>query len=130
MTMPEGAKSENATLLVVDDDHQLRTFCGKCLARNGFRVLEGDDGLEALVIAASHAGPIDVLITDLELPRIRGTELGQLFKALWPSIRVLYISGGSNSAVRAELGPDGAFLEKPFPPDTLVKTVGRLLEAD
>jgi two-component system cell cycle sensor histidine kinase/response regulator CckA len=127
MIVPELTNTETATVLVVDDDHQLRSFCGKCLSRNGFRVLQGDDGLEALLIAASHGRPIDVLITDIELPRIRGTELAQAFKLLWPRTRVLYISGSSDAALHSELEASGSFLQKPFPPDTLIKTVGRML---
>ena len=88
-------------------------------------VLEGDNGFEALLLAASHDGPIDVLITDLEMPRIRGTELANVFKAVWPTVRVLFISG---SEPMADVGSDCAFLPKPFVPDALLKTIGEVLD--
>ena len=115
---------ETATVLVVDDDQQIRKFCEKCLSRNGFSVLEGDDGLEALLIAASHGKPIDILITDIELPRIRGTELGRVFRLLWPHTKVLYVSG---SCQASELGPHDTLLSKPFPPEALDETVEKML---
>jgi len=118
--------AEAPTVLVVDDDQQLRKFCEKCLSRNGLRVLEGDDGLDALLIAASHSRPIDILITDIELPRIRGTELGRIFKLLWPHTKVLYVSG---SCQPAELGPNDTLLSKPFPPEALGETVEKMLSA-
>jgi DNA-binding response OmpR family regulator len=118
--------AEAATVLVVDHDQQLRKFCEKCLSRNGFSVLEGDDGLEALLIAASHGKPIDILITDIELPRIRGTELGRVFRLLWPHTKVLYVSG---SCQASELGPDDTLLSKPFRPEALDETVEKLLSA-
>jgi PleD family two-component response regulator len=62
------ASSETITLLVIDDDSQVRAFYLKCLVRAGFRVLEADNGLEALITASNHHGLIDLLITDVELP--------------------------------------------------------------
>jgi DNA-binding NtrC family response regulator len=129
MTVPKLTSTESATLLVVDDDHQLRKFCGKCLTQNGFKVLEGGDGLEALLIAMSHGRPVDVLITDLELPRLRGTELVRAFKLLWPGTRVLYMSGSSDATIQSELGAGKAFLTKPFPPEALVGSVCRILSS-
>jgi CheY-like chemotaxis protein len=129
MARPKRTSTESAILLVVDDDHEQRKFCGRCLSRNGFRVLEGDDGLEALLIAMSHGRPIDVLITDVELPSIRGTELGKVFKLIWPRTKVLYISGSSDAAIHSELELDGTLLSKPFSPEALVKSVGRMLSA-
>jgi len=129
MEQPEYTNPEAATVLVVDDDHQLLTFCGKCLSRHGFRVLQVDDGLQALLVAASHGRPIDILITDVELPGIRGTELGDVFKLIWPHTKVLYMSGSLDGSILSELRFDRNFLPKPFPPDALVKTVDRILAA-
>jgi two-component system cell cycle sensor histidine kinase/response regulator CckA len=91
--MPGPASVNLTTVLLVDDDDQLRPFCRDWLDENGFRVLEAKNGLEALLVAANHDGAIDVLITDLEMPRISGTELARVFKAIWPTISVLYLSG-------------------------------------
>jgi two-component system, cell cycle sensor histidine kinase and response regulator CckA len=117
------------TVLLVDDDDQLRMFCRDCLAGGGFRVLEGDSGLEALVVASDYGGAIDVLLTDVELPGISGIELGRVFSVLYPTICVLYMSGSTCESVRAELDSDGAFLPKPFLPVALLKSVGAALDA-
>jgi two-component system, cell cycle sensor histidine kinase and response regulator CckA len=127
MELPENTNPEAATVLVVDDDHQLLTFCGNCLSRHGFTVLQVDDGLQALLIAASHGRPIDILVTDIELPGIRGTELGDVFKLIWPHTKVLYMSGSLDRSVQLELRLHRNFLPKPFLPDALVKTVDRML---
>jgi DNA-binding NtrC family response regulator len=129
MRLPERAKTETVTVLVVDGDSHVRKFCEDCLSRNGFSVLQGDDGLEAVLIAASHRKPIDILITEVELPRMRGTELGEVFKLLWPRTRVLYVSGPSDASIYSELEPDAMFLPKPFAPEALVESVGKMLSA-
>lgn len=117
------------TILLVDDDDQLRMFCRDCLAGSGFRVLEGDSGLEALVVASNYGGAIDILLTDLEMPAIGGIELGRVIRAIYPTISVLYMSGSICESVRAELDSDGAFLPKPFLAGTLLKRIGAALDA-
>ena len=114
------------TVLVIDDDDHVRKLCCRCLAGAGFRVLDADNGFDALLIAAKHDGRIDMLITDVEMPQIDGPELVQAFQALWPATKVLFISG-CNDAGRAELNPEAAFLEKPFTPQKLVRTVDSAL---
>jgi two-component system, cell cycle sensor histidine kinase and response regulator CckA len=129
MTVQEPDSSDNVTLLVIDDDSQLRALCRKCLVRAGFRVLEADSGLEALLVASNYEGLIDLLITDVELPHISGPEVAEAFKALWPRTRVLFISGSYSESARGDLGLDAAFLPKPFLQDKLLKTVGSLVAA-
>jgi two-component system, cell cycle sensor histidine kinase and response regulator CckA len=116
----------STTVLLVDDDDQLRTFCRDRLAEKGFNVLEGDNGLEALLVAVNHDGTIDLLITDLEMPKISGDKLAQVLKAMRPTISVLYMSG---AACQFELEPDCTFLPKPFLPDALLKLIGEALDA-
>jgi two-component system cell cycle sensor histidine kinase/response regulator CckA len=131
MTMPTLTSANPTTILLVEDDDHVRTFCRDCLTQYGFRVLEGDNGLEALLVAATHDGAIDLLITDFEMPRISGTELAHVFKASWPSVSVLYISGSSCEDTRADLECDCDFavLPKPFLPGALLKTIAEVLEA-
>jgi two-component system, cell cycle sensor histidine kinase and response regulator CckA len=117
------------TALLVDDDDQLRTFCRDLLVKNGFRVLESDNGFEALLVAANHDGAVDILIADLEMPRISGIELAHVFKAIWPTTCVLYISGSLCESTQAELDADFAYLRKPFLPGTFLKTIGKVLDA-
>lgn len=117
--MPPMNSCSFITVLVVDDDDHLRKHCTNLLAASGFRVLEADNGMEALLIAAQHSGVIDLVITDLAMPRIGGAELGKAFKEIWPRINVLYISGSPVDG----LPPDSPFLQKPFGPDALVDAV-------
>ena len=127
--MPGPASVNPTTVLLVDDDDQLRMFCRDCLANNGFRVLEGDNGLEALLVAWSYDGAIDVLLTDLEMPGINGIELAGVLKAICPTLSVLYMSGSSYEPIRTELDSDCAFLPKPFLPGALLKTMEEALDA-
>lgn len=129
MTMPAPANVNLTTVLLVDDDDQSRKFCRDCLVEYGFRVLEGDCGLEALLAAANYDAAIDILITDLEMPRINGIDLAVVFKEIWPAMSVLFISGSPNESIRGDLDFDYAFLPKPFLPGTLLKTLAEVLEA-
>jgi two-component system cell cycle sensor histidine kinase/response regulator CckA len=122
-TMPPRTKLDPITILLVDDDDQVREFCRNLLAANGFRVLEADNGLEALLVATQHQGSIHLLITDLVMPRISGVKLGQVFQEIWPGVNVLYISGSPRETVGVGLPSDCAFLPKPFVPSALVKAV-------
>ena len=117
------------TLLLVDDDDQVRRIYREVLAANGFRVLEADNGMEAILIAAEQQGAIDLLITDLEMPRIGGAKLASAFRKIWPRVNVLYISGSPEDVSAAQLSSDCAFLPKPFGPEALVDAVDELLEA-
>ena len=128
MTMPAPANVDLTTILLVDDDDQSRKFCRDCLTEYGFRVLEGDCGLEALLAAANYDGAIDVLITDLEMPRINGVDLAVLFKEIWPAMSVLFISGSPSESIRGDLGFEYTFLPKPFLPGALLKTIAQVLE--
>jgi len=123
MTVPHRTGSDAPTLLIVDDNSELRGLCQACLRLSGFRVLEAEDGFEALLVASQHEGCIDVLITDIQMPRIRGTDLSRILKMLRPKIRVLYISGSSDESIQPTPSSEEFFLPKPFSPKELVQTV-------
>lgn len=86
------------------------------LCQNGYRVLEASDGMEALTIIDSYAGSIDILVTDVRMPRLSGLDLIRDLKPRRPGTRVLAISGWTD----AVLDPGIAFLQKPFTPATLL----------
>jgi len=117
-------RSGPMTVLLVDDDDQVRGFCRSLLAANGFTVLEAHNGLEALLTSVQHHGAIHLLITDLVMPGINGAELGQTFSRLWPSVNVLYMSGSPRETVGDQLPADCVFLPKPFIPDALLQAIG------
>ena len=117
------------SILLVDDDDQLRGLCRNSLAAYGFRVIEAHNGLEALLMALQHEGVIDLVIIDLVMPGIGGAELGRAFKEMWPQVNVLYMSGSPREAVGAELPADCVFLQKPFGTEALEKAVGTCIQS-
>ena len=121
------SESAPITVLLVDDDDQVRGFCRSLLTANGFKVLEAHNGLEALLTSVQRHGAIDLLITDLVMPGINGAELGRTFNQLWPGVNVLYMSGSGRETVGDPLPADCVFLPKPFAPDALARAIGSAL---
>jgi two-component system cell cycle sensor histidine kinase/response regulator CckA len=118
-------KRDPATVLLIDDDDQVRGMCRSFLVEIGFRVLDAGDGLEALLLAVQWKGSIDLVITDVVMPKMGGAELGRVFREIWPEVNVLYMSGSPKEIVSQELPPDCPFLPKPFAFDDLVSAVLR-----
>ncbi|MBK8164419.1 MAG: response regulator [bacterium] len=125
------AAHATATILVAEDEPMVRELTADCLARAGFTVLSAADGEAALELAAAHAGPLDLLLTDVVMPRLGGRELAARLRAARPDLRVLFISGYTDDArdLREAAGPGGDFLHKPFSPEELVARVRALLGA-
>jgi len=114
-----------ATILVCEDDDQLRTVVEIMLDGQGYRVLLAARPLQALELAAEHADAIDVLVTDLTLPQMSGTELADRLKTSVPELEVLVMSGHPPDALRC---PHHAYLQKPFTDISLLQTIRLLLE--
>jgi CheY-like chemotaxis protein len=125
--LPPGHASRPITVLLVDDDDQVRGFCRSLLTKRGLTVLEADNGLEAILTLIQHQGAVDLLITDVVMPGISGFELGRVFKELWPSVNVLYISASPRDTLGEQLPAECACLAKPFAPDELVDAVADAL---
>jgi signal transduction histidine kinase len=104
------------TVLLVEDEDQVRNLAHTMLARAGYRVLEARDPEEALRAAAEYEGHIHLLLTDVVMPRKSGTELAAQLLAARPEIRVLYMSGYTDNNVvnHSILGAGTPFLQKPF----------------
>ena len=124
------AGSDAITVLLVDDEDQVRGLCRSLLTESGFTVLEAQNGLEALLTSIQHPGAIDLLITDLEMPGMTGLELGWALHKFRPGVSVLYISGSGWEAAGGQLPADCAFLAKPFAPDALMEAVGHALRCE
>ena len=118
------------TVLVTEDEGQMRSLLRRCLASRGYQVLEASHGPEALEIAARHGGNIDLLLTDVVMPHMSGKELAQRLQRERPGLRVLFISGYSDEAIERHgvLAPGTAFLQKPLHPDELLRTVRAVLD--
>jgi PAS domain S-box-containing protein len=127
----EPAASGAETVLVVEDEDAVRSFVERVLGGLGYTVTTARSGAEALALAAGHRGPIDLLVTDVMLPGMNGRELSERLTALRPSLRTLFISGYTEDSIvhRGELGPDVAFLSKPFTPDALGRAVREVFRA-
>ena len=121
---------ESGTVLLVEDEESVRELVRETLRRKGFQVLEAGRGDAALAIAASHAGPIDILISDVALPGMNGHELGLQLSKTHPKIKILFVSGYPEEAiVHSGAGPRISFLQKPFTLQALSCKVQEVLQS-
>ena len=114
-----------ATILVVEDEEDVRELARDVLEMNGYTVLEALDVADATRLARTHPGPIDLLVTDVVMPGVSGPELARRLRAHRPDLRVLCMSGYPESADRRPEGEAGwnAWLQKPFTPAGLMAKV-------
>jgi PAS domain S-box-containing protein len=119
------------TVLVVEDEAEVRRLAADVLKKCGYTVLETGDPLEALLIAERHARDIQLLITDMVMPAMGGTALAAEVIKSCPRVSLLYISGYADQMVAAHgmVDPPGAFLQKPFHPGDLARVVRETLDA-
>ena len=114
-------------MLVVDDEPELRGQTRLMLERNGYDVVVAGDGQSALALSRHHGGTIDLLLTDVVMPAMQGTELADAIRLQRPGIAVVYMTGYSKEA----LGDPGmrpvALVEKPFDEQTLLEVLRRHL---
>ena len=117
------------TVLVAEDETALRTLIRETLGGYGYTVLEAGDGKEAAEISCRYENPIHLLITDVVMPHMSGRELADRVTAARPEARVLYISGYTDDAIihHGVIGPNTAFLQKPFSPTGLARKVRVIL---
>lgn len=126
----DGASS-GRTILLVDDEESVRAIVTKILSRHGHNVLEAEHGADALRLAAGYEGPIDLLITDMYMPGLRGPEILEKLRPSRPAVKVLFMSGyGDEDVARSGVEPDSGFLRKPFTVQELSDAVSRSLESD
>jgi two-component system cell cycle sensor histidine kinase/response regulator CckA len=119
------------TILVVDDEAAGRAPICRVLRRSGYDVLEACDGEDALRVLQDHHEPIPLVISDIIMPELLGTDLIEMLHGWYPRMRVLFISGYSPEPLEArEDLADCSFLAKPFTMDALTQRVRDLLAAD
>jgi CheY-like chemotaxis protein len=118
---------------VVEDDANVLEFVRLALKSEGYSVIEAADGLEAIEKWSQHRNEIELLFTDMNMPKgMSGAELAQNLKALDPTLRIIYTSGYSPETFGRNLGlQEGAnYLPKPYPPPRLLQTVRRCLQGE
>jgi len=122
-------RPQRQTVLVVEDESALRKLMMKVLDGAGFQVVEAKDGEQAVEICKTWAEPIDIVVSDLAMPKLNGLQLKEIVAGLRPTAKFLLISGYAEDVGEdpANLRTDTNFLEKPFLPDELVLKVRQLL---
>ena len=120
------APAARETLLVAEDDEAVRRLVQEILEEAGYRVLAADTGEVALALAAAHDGAVDLLVSDVVMPGMRGPDLAARLAEARPGIPVVLMSGYADHDLALGAGTP-AFLAKPFTPEALLETVARAL---
>ncbi len=127
---PRSRRRGGGTILIAEDEQQVRELTCRLLRQAGYAVLAAADGEEALQIARGHSGPIDLLVTDVIMPRLSGDELAARLLLSRPGVPVLFVSGYTNETLGVDgMRPGTQYLQKPFAPAVLLKRVEELLTA-
>ena len=123
------ATRRRETILLVDDEKEVRAVLRALLQRQGYTVLDAATGTEAMRIAASHPGQIDLVVTDLVMPKMSGHQLAERLTEMRPALRVLFISGYlEDTAGCGDVGVASGFVQKPFGMSEFATTVRELLD--
>ena len=129
-TVPAGPPLGHETILVVEDEPQLRDLTRQFLETRGYKVLVAEHGAAAIEVARRHVGVIDLLLTDIIMPVMNGRELAQRMVGLRPKTRILFMSGYTENAIwrNGIIENSTHFLQKPFTLDALDRKVREVLE--
>ncbi len=126
------ARTGMETILVAEDQPDLRWMICQFLQELGYSVLEAKDGEDAVALASHYKGAIDVLLTDVVMPHVRGPEVARRLRVSRPYMKVIFMSGyteGEFGTSTERLGPDFPILQKPFELDALAVKIREVLEA-
>ncbi len=118
------------TILLVEDEEQVRAVLLSSLRRQGYQVLVAQNAEQALLLSEKHSGKIDLLLTDVVMPQMSGPELAKRVKIVRPETKILCVSGYTDDSVvrHGALEPGMAFLQKPLTPGALARKVREVLE--
>jgi two-component system, cell cycle sensor histidine kinase and response regulator CckA len=118
------------TILIVEDEEMLLELLETILAGGGYNVLKAKDGMEAIDIYKSHEGKIDLILSDMGLPRLGGWEMFQQIHDINPSQKAILASGYLDPKLREEIIDAGAmdFVQKPYEPDIILTRIREVLD--
>jgi PAS domain S-box-containing protein len=122
----------NETVLIVEDEAEVRKLISKMLDRQGYAILETSDGEEALLVCERCKGPIHLMLVDVIMPGMSGSELAKVVKPLYPEIKILYMSGYTDEAIvrHGVLGKGVNYIQKPFTLEGLARKVREVLDKE
>jgi PAS domain S-box-containing protein len=117
------------TILLAEDEKEVREIAKEFLELSGYTVIEAKDGADAVELAAKHSGAIDLLLTDMVMPGMSGREVAARLTAMRIGLRVIYMSGYTEYAAlrHGDSDPDRIMLQKPFTRAVLIQTVRKVL---
>ncbi len=126
-----GEISGTEIVMVVEDEESIRRMTTHALRGQGYTVLQAGDGEEALAVLHRYGGPVDLLVTDVVMPRMGGRAVAEVMKGMFPTLKVLYTSGYTDDAVvrHGILQSEVAFLSKPYTPMTLLRRMRQVLDS-
>jgi DNA-binding NtrC family response regulator len=129
---PAANLSGSETILLVEDDRQVRQLSQVILNKQGYRVLVAKNGPQALAVLAGHTGPVHLLLADVVLPGMNGRELFNQLSEQLPTLKVLYMSGYTDEVIahRGVLEEGVNFIQKPFSVHALAAKVREVLDED
>jgi nitrogen-specific signal transduction histidine kinase/ActR/RegA family two-component response regulator len=131
-SQPVQAKAGKETVLIVEDEAEVRRYVAEVLTALGYQVIQAEGAGQALLVSEKANKPIDLLLTDVIMPLLSGKELAARLRPLQPDIRILYMSGYADDAItRDEIHQQGAhFIQKPFGPMQLAIAVRTALDSN
>jgi PAS domain S-box-containing protein len=126
------AEPGRETILLVEDNESVRRLTHRVLERHGYTLIQARNGQEAHEKAASHSGPVHLLLTDVIMPGGNGKALADQLTGMWPDLKVIFMSGYADEAIgqHGVLEPDVDFLPKPFAPLDLAQKVRAVLDRE
>jgi DNA-binding NtrC family response regulator len=126
----EGLPCGNETILIVDDNHEVRKVTGRILSMQGYRVLEAANAGHVFSICEQYESPIHLMITDVVMPEMNGPELAKRLTSLYQEMKVLYMSGYVKNFISYQgiLGKGADYIQKPFTVNELAKKVREVLD--